>query len=185
MIAKAKREKYSEEDAYPEDEFNESREKAAYSRANVPIRYLRDIPVIYSELETWHEQRRAHFLPNSSAIENVIGDELESVWQECREPNWDGYDALPVTLNAYNNAKRFLLSLPFGVQIPSIGADPDGHITIEWHRSQRRTLSVSISPENELNYAALLGLGNTRGTEPFFGEVPKIIVDLIHRVYSC
>ena len=106
------------------------------------------------------------------------------MWEECREPNWDGYDSLPVTWDTYNNAERFLLALPFGTPIPSIGAEPDGHITLEWHHSRRRTLSVSISPNDELHYAALLGPGRTCGTEPFFGEVPKAILDLIGRVYT-
>ncbi len=125
-------------------------------------------------------------LHNSAAIgvEMVIREELADVWEECQEPNWDGYDALPVTWDTYNNAERFLLALPFGTRIPSIGAEPDGHITLEWHHSRRRTLSVSISPNDELHYAALLGPGRTCGTEPFFGEVPKAILDLIGRVYT-
>ena len=127
------------------------------------------------------------FLHKSAAIgiEKVIREELADVWEECREPNWDGYDALPVTWDTYNNAKRFLLALPFGIPTPSVGAEPDGHVTLEWHHSRRRTLSVSISPDDELHYAALLGPGKTCGTEPFFGEIPRIILDSIGRVYSC
>ena len=111
-------------------------------------------------------------------------DELWQVYEECREPNWDGYNALPVTEAAYQLAYQFLEALPLSTTPPSFGAEPDGHITLEWHRSPRRTLSVSISPEGDLHYAALLGDSKAYGTEPFFREAPKAIVDLIYRVMA-
>lgn len=135
------------------------------------------------------DQLTAHnrFLHKSAAsgIESLIREELADVWIDCSEADWDGYGAVPVTWDTYQLARRFLLSLPVGTQIPCIGAEPDGHITLEWHHAPRRTLSVSISPDGDLYYAALLGPGRTCGTEPFFGEVPKRILDLIRDVFSC
>ena len=127
------------------------------------------------------------FLHKSAAlgIERVFREELTDVWEECSEPDWDAYDALPVTWDTYQNTQRFLLALPLGTPVPSIGAEPDGHITLEWHRAPRRTLSVSITPDEQLHYAALLGPGRTCGSEPFFGEVPNRILDLIRDVYTC
>jgi len=117
-------------------------------------------------------------------IESLLREEFSDVWEECRKANWDGYNALPVTQDTLRNAYIFLESLPLGFPRPSIGAEPDGHLTIEWHQSRRRTLSVSISPDGELHYAALLGAGRTCGTEPFFGEIPQNILDLVRKVYS-
>jgi hypothetical protein len=117
------------------------------------------------------------------AGKGVLSELFQTV-QECRDPNWDGYGAEPVSDAAYDFAQQFLKALPLGTIAPSIGADPDGHLTVEWYRSPRRTLSVSISPEGELHYAALIGLAKAFGTEPFFGEAPKAIVDLIHRVMA-
>jgi len=108
-------------------------------------------------------------------------DDLSQVYEECLEPNWDGYDALPVTEEAYRLTYELLEALPLSTPLPSIGAEPDGQLTLEWYCSPRRTLSVSVSPEGELHYAALLGDSKVYGTEPFFGEAPKAIVDLIHR----
>lgn len=127
------------------------------------------------------------YLHKSAAfgIEKVIRGELAEVWEECSVPDWDGYDAYPVTADAFENATRFLLALPLGIPVPAVGAEPDGHITLEWYQSRRRTLSVSVSPDGELYYAALLGPGRASGREPFFGEVPKTILELIERVYSC
>jgi hypothetical protein len=98
--------------------------------------------------------------------------------------NWDGCEASAVSQDTLRNAYSFLESLPIGFPAPSIGAEPDGHLTLEWHRSGRRTLSVSVSPDDELHYAGLFGPSRVYGTEAYFGEVPHSILDLIRRVYS-
>ncbi|NMC21716.1 MAG: hypothetical protein GYA33_15000 [Thermogutta sp.] len=129
-------------------------------------------------------RRRALHQSSALGMESVLRDELAEVWQECSKPNWDGYGAVAVRERTYRNAERFLLALPLGTRAPSVGAEPDGQITFEWRHSRRRILSVSVSPEDELHYAALLGPSRTCGTEPFFGEVPRLIRELIGRVYD-
>lgn len=109
-------------------------------------------------------------------------DELFETVEECRQPNWDGYGAQPVRDETYRFAYEFLTALPPSTPAPSVGTEPDGHLTVEWYRSPERTLSVSISADGNLHFAALLGLTKAYGTEPFVGEVPKIISDLIHQV---
>lgn len=109
-------------------------------------------------------------------------DELFETFEDCREPNWDGYGAQAVREETYDLAHQFLAALPLSTPLPSIGAEPDGHLTAEWYRSPQRTLSVSISPAGELHFAALLGSAKTYGTEPFIGQVPKIVADLIHQI---
>lgn len=111
-----------------------------------------------------------------------VQEELLDVAEQCREDNWDGYGAVPVKNDTYHQACRFMESLPWNVPAPTVGAEPDGHLTLEWYHSPRRTLSVSISPDGELYYAALLGLGKQCGSEPFFGEPPAAIVNLINRI---
>ena len=68
------------------------------------------------------------WLHESTAIgfEKVIREELAEVWEECREPDWDGYDALPVSRETVQNAQTLLRSLPFGTEPPSVGAIPNG-----------------------------------------------------------
>lgn len=119
---------------------------------------------------------------SSLGVERVIQGELGDIWEECHQENWDGYDAFPVTSDTYYQVEKFLRAIPRGVPMPSIGAEPDGHIALEWYRSPHRTLSVSISPDQELNFAALLGSDKICGSTPFFGEVPKRILDLIEQV---
>src|SRR3954468_19084954 len=97
-----------------------------------------------------------------------VFDDLWTLVQDYREPNWDGYDAAPVTDDTYRMAYRFLEALPPGTAAPAMGAEPDGHITLEWYQSPRKTVSISVSPEGELHYAALLpGPRKVNGTEPF------------------
>jgi hypothetical protein len=108
--------------------------------------------------------------------------DLYRVYEECLKPDWDGYGSLPVSITTLHLVKQFIDALPLGTPQPSLGAEPDGHLTLEWHYSVRRTLSVSIGPEGEIHYAALLGAGKAYGTEVFYGEVPRKIVDLIYEV---
>ena len=113
-----------------------------------------------------------------------VFDQLLESYEQFRMPNWDGYGAEPVSEDTYRYAYRFLESLPWGTPAPSVGAEADGHLTLEWYRSPRRTLSVSISPDGYLHYAALLGIRKAYGSEPFFGEDPTVIQNLIRQVYS-
>ena len=111
-----------------------------------------------------------------------VFEDLVKTFEECREPNWDGYGAQAVREETYHLAHQFLTALPFDILAPSIGAEPDGQITVEWYRPPQRTLSVSIGADGELHYAALLGAERICGTETFRARIPPVIVDLIARV---
>lgn len=120
--------------------------------------------------------------PMALGKRKCLFDELFETVEECRKPNWDGYGAQPIRDETYQFAYEFLTALPLDTPPPSVAAEPDGHLTVEWFRSSERTLSVSISADGDLHFAALLGFTKAYGTESFGGEVPKIISDLIHRV---
>jgi hypothetical protein len=109
-------------------------------------------------------------------------DELADVWEECKSPNWDGYNAFPVTQDTLRNAYCVIESLPVGSPSPTLGAEPDGEITLEWYRSPYRTLSVSVSPDGDLHYAALCGPNKIYGTSVFLGDIPDVILGLIEQV---
>ena len=116
-------------------------------------------------------------------IQEQIKSNLQSLAKGCAIEGWDGYDAQPISSETYQLALRVTSSLPASLPSPSIGAEPDGHITLEWHRNSHRTLSVSISPEGYLHFAAILGAGsNQYGTEIFWDSVPKTILELIYNI---
>lgn len=127
-----------------------------------------------------------HYLePVSRGQERQFACEsLVSLFERCAFPNWDGHGAAAVSQKAYYQAYRLLEALPPGLPIPEFGAEPDGQITFEWHRASRRTLSVSISGEGDLHFAALLGTNRNFGTETFWGNLPRPILELIGRVYA-
>ena len=111
-----------------------------------------------------------------------LSRELDLLAEECAADNWDGYGAIPVVLESIAQAHEFLRVLPLGMTRPTIGVEPDGQVTFEWYASPRRTLSVSVSPEGELHYAALLGPSRQYGSEPLLGEIPAAILELIRRI---
>src|SRR6266436_2416663 len=117
-------------------------------------------------------------------LDRRIFDDLSSAADVAREPGWDGYGAEPISHEAFTLAYRFAESLPLGTPAPAITPEPDGQLAFEWYRSPHRTLSVSVSPEGDLHYSALLAPNKTYGTEVFFGEMPRAILDLIRRVHS-
>lgn len=108
--------------------------------------------------------------------------ELASVFAECRAPDWDGYGALPVTPQAWLHAERFLEMVATDSPPPTIGAEPDGQITMEWGSQRGRRLSVSISPDGDFHYAAILGSSTRHGTERQFEVVPEPVVSWIRAV---
>ena len=118
----------------------------------------------------------------SSPIAKVEG-QLKALEQQCAAPNWDGYGAAAVDAATLIYAYKFLRSLPWSAATPEIAAEPDGQVTFEWYRSPRYTLSISVSPEGELHYAALRGSSKRYGTELFLGDTaPAPIFDLIWRM---
>lgn len=109
-------------------------------------------------------------------------NELIELWDECKNDDWDGYDALPVQEKTFYLAFEVIDALPLGYPLPSFGAEPDGHITLEWYCHPRWILSVSVSPDGYLYYAALFGDSLIKGEETFLGDIPEIILDLVEKI---
>lgn len=107
--------------------------------------------------------------------------ELDAVYEECSQLNWDGYGAQRILPQTYRNAMSFLESLHLESPAPSVGAEPDGHLTLEWYSRRRKTLSVSIAPDGNLHYAAIIGLNRWFGSEPI-GDRASQIEHLVHQV---
>lgn len=62
-------------------------------------------------------------------------NELDEVYKDCRSPHWDAHGAEPVKVETVENAHRLLEALPPGYPLPTVGAEPDGHVTLEWYRA--------------------------------------------------
>jgi hypothetical protein len=132
------------------------------------------------------EEGRRHLLDSHSLGmgTNAVMEKLYELAESCRLENWDGQGAIAVGQETFRQAYRFIEALPLGSIPPSLGVEPDGQITLEWYKSTRKTLSISISPEGDLHYSAIVGLSKSYGTEAFFGEIPKPIFELLNRVLT-
>lgn len=123
-------------------------------------------------------------LVNSVALGKTLQETVRQLYQvvkECGRSNWDAYGAQSVLFETYEKAKRFAHSLPLGIPVPEVSAEPDGEITFEWFAAPARVFSVSVGPNNELNYAGLFGASRTYGTEVFHDEIPEVILSHIKR----
>lgn len=112
----------------------------------------------------------------------TVTDELCDVYNECKVPDWAGYTSEPITQETFETAFTVLQSMPLGSPMPSIGAEVDGHLTMDWHSSPHRSLSLSISSSGDLHYASLIGGYPQYGTIHFYGEFPTVLQGLISAV---
>ena len=134
-------------------------------------------------LDTTSQEKRQYFRQSAALTKQSAYDELVNVWEECKTANWDGYNAFPVQEQTFNKTYSLIEALPLGFPLPSVGAEPDGHLTLEWYVRPQRTFSISISPEGILYYAGLFDDSDPRGVEVFWGRVPQTILELIQRVF--
>ena len=127
------------------------------------------------------QQRQALRQSAALGIQPAL-DELFEVWHECRRPGWDGYGAVAVEPATLDAAYYLLDSLPFGFPLPSVGAEPDGQITLEWRKSACRVLSVSVDPAGYLHYAGIFGSNKRYGTLTLFSTAPNELLQLIREL---
>ena len=120
--------------------------------------------------------------PDAAAVRQSSIEVLSDVWQRCREANWDGEGAKAVEQEAYQTARRLLESLPAAYSAPTISAEPDGHLNLEWYRQSRQLVTVSVSPDKTLYWAALVGSEDPRGSCQYSGEFPGTLLYWIERV---
>jgi hypothetical protein len=113
-----------------------------------------------------------------------LTQELATLVSSCGHYGWDGYDGEPVRDETAVAAGQFIARLPNGIPLPTLGAEPDGSITLEWYRSPFQTVSISINANNSLHYSALLDSDNEFGMDVLAGQMPKRLLDIIHRIHA-
>lgn len=121
----------------------------------------------------------------SRPIEETI-DALKEVYNECSIEDWDGFSALPVSEDAVSDAAKLIYLLPSNMTfpMPTITADPNGEIALEWYRGSRSIFVVSVSGNSEIVYAGLYGTNKTHGIEYFGSSLPSVIISNLKRLFS-
>ncbi|HLA37129.1 MAG TPA: hypothetical protein VJZ02_01540 [Candidatus Brocadiales bacterium] len=115
---------------------------------------------------------------------NLLLAALEGVFKDCSEPNWDGYNALPISYEAYRKAEKLLTLLPISLPMPEIGPEPTGEIGLEWYTEKQFVFAISVGGNNIITYAGIFGEGNTtHGTEVFTESIPSTILRNIRRLF--
>jgi len=109
----------------------------------------------------------------------VFIKQLDEVANECKESGWDGYNAFPVIKRTIDLTRYFFSKLPSVFSPPTIGAEPDGSITLEWYRSPSHVFSISISSDAYIHYAYINGKVKRHGSEPLGDYISRDIVKLI------
>jgi hypothetical protein len=106
---------------------------------------------------------------------------LESLNTSHAKPGWDGEEAFAVSPTAINLATDFLRALPDGVDMPEVGVEPDGAVTLDWLPSRYRMLSISFTGNSDrLAYAWLDGSDRGSGVVRFDRQViPRQLMEAI------
>jgi hypothetical protein len=129
-------------------------------------------------------QARDQHLRQSNVFGNQgVFSELVSLYGECMVADWDGDGAMAIAPATFHHTFNFLTAMPWGMEKPSLGVEPDGHITLEWYRHPRWIASISVGPEGMLYYAGLFGTSKVNGSEPFFlgSNIPTAVLELVQR----
>lgn len=105
--------------------------------------------------------------------------ELQEVMVEAAVPDWDGYGAAPVNLQAVQRAWDLLELLPSWVPKPMIAPEADGEVLVEWRSGPRWALAISVDASGRLAYSAILGKREHFGNERLGDEVPQTITVLL------
>ena len=120
--------------------------------------------------------------PTLDAARQTLLATLQETCQQCQRPQWDGEDADAVSAETHDVARRLLESLPSDIPLPTISAEPDGQLNFEWYQAPRRLLSVSVSSNGTLFWAALIGSEDPRGSCQFVDEFPPTLLYWIGQV---
>ena len=110
--------------------------------------------------------------------------EFNEMLHECSIEDWDGYGALPLTLQAVKEAARFIDLLPIEVPDPDTAALPNGDVGFQWTFGRDRILTISFSGGNILLYASILGSPDRtkNGSEIFDDCIPKEVFEAIAEI---
>ena len=109
---------------------------------------------------------------------------LREAFQDCSQPNWDGYGADPADPWAAAWGADVLDAFPDGLGIPEIAFEPDGAAGLEWWRGPDKTLAVSVGPDGEVSFAARLGNDRVSGTAVFADGLSNDLVAAAYRLIA-
>lgn len=107
----------------------------------------------------------------------------ELFYRECSYANWDGYGAVAISKDAYEEADQIINLLPSAIPMPEIVAEPTGAIGFEWHKDKRQVFVISVSGKHRITYAGIFSGNKVHGSEYFEDTLPLAIIQHLRRLY--
>lgn len=109
---------------------------------------------------------------------------ISALWGLARShaaAGWDGGDALPADRHAIGLASAFIRAMPEDCDMPSVGVDPDGAVTLDWLVSRHRMLSISFAGDSDrLSYAWIDGTDRGNAVAKFDRDsVPNLLMQAL------
>lgn len=129
-------------------------------------------------------QQRQREIQVSYPARERFAQELANLEDPTVTSSWYDGDASPARAEAIAAAMRFLLKLPTALLSDlEISPDRDGSVSFDWYVSPERQLSISLSADGMLHYAAILGpIERTNGRLLFDDSLPEEITRLLARI---
>ncbi len=93
--------------------------------------------------------------------------ELEEVFKECIDADWDGEGAPSISIGAFTDAQNFIRRIPSDFSLPNILPEPDGTIGLEWSISEDDYIIINFVGTGYFN-----AVGRTSGRKEKNTEIP-------------
>jgi len=137
------------------------------------------------EAQSLNEQIRdvERSFAGAESLHGQVVREFEDLFLDCREANWDGYDAEPVSNEAFVRADNFLRECLKSFPPPSPSVIPSGSLTFEWVVSHNRRFMVSVGKGDKISYAGLSGSDTLHGTAVFISKLPSEVNGYLRNLY--
>ena len=123
-----------------------------------------------------------HGLARHTARDVQLSSALRLLERAAAAPGWDGHGALPVQLLAVRKADLLVASLPWNVPCPSVTADPDGEVSLDWDAGRDALFGVSVRADGRLAWAGRLGDERVTGIGFLKTGVPAVVIEWAGRV---
>ena len=109
--------------------------------------------------------------------------EIYRIYSECSVPDWDGYDAIPISEKTFSKALKLAQLLPSDLPLPEVIPEPTGEIAFEWYQNKTHVFVISMEEGDVISYAGLFGVhSQTHGSEYFTHQIPLLLTNHISRL---
>ena len=112
-----------------------------------------------------------------------LRDHLNEIYRECSQLDWDGYGAIAISKDAYEEANKVIEFLPSSIQMPEIVAEPTGDIGFEWYKERGHVFAISVRGNHTIIFAGIISGNKVHGSEYFNDTLPLIIRHYLIRLY--